>query len=110
MKRSQIVEQLAIKIAAKKDIEAEIADLTSALNLHDNGSEVHGDFVIKWSTGVRFNEELARTVLTKTEQKQAVKEVIDSAKVKALFGAKYAKCQKANSAPTIKIELVEVGE
>ena len=89
-----------------KELQAEAADILAELNLEGAGEMIEGDYRISWSTGVRFNEQLARSVLTKKEQALAEKTVLDSAKVKALFATKYAKCQKPNASPTVKIEVV----
>lgn len=101
----EAVEQVYLKRAEIKALEEEIKDLLEAIDL-PVGTDAIGPFVVRVTESTRFNEALAREVLSEDDFARICKPVAQSGAAKALFPEKYEAMQKVG-AKSVKVELAK---
>lgn len=77
-----------------KALEAQRNDLLDSLGALEPSNYPAGDFILKVTPTVRFNEAEARRNLTQEQFDSILKRKPDSTLAKQMLGDEYAKCQK----------------
>lgn len=101
--RDELIRELFEIRAHKKSLETAEKDILSALALSGKDTFSSGPYLVSVTPTVRFNADLAKTVLNKTEYAKICKPVPQSAAAKAMFPEKYERMQKVSgSTVTVK--------
>lgn len=102
----KLIRELYEVRAEIKSAEEREKEILAELNLKPKKDRfVSGDYLVDTTPTVRFNAELAKSVLTKKEWESILRPAPQSTIAKALYPEKYARMQKTSGVTvTVKID------